>query len=175
MRIKEDGCAWMYLHEVEKTELFNRAYAMKTSFETLKNMLSTLPDELECKSLYRKAQQKMLDIEAPIVDQGVYEQDVQKYGECTKALQTARWKLTDETNDMSKEKFEQLKNQSEACRVKQYRFKQAWDDINTFTRKCKYPEASRRGNYHATFTTFTPLHAETTMDGLLRDLKILGT
>ena len=52
--------ACMYLHKVEETELFNRAYAMKTSFATLVNLLWTLDDNLECKSLYKEAQKTML-------------------------------------------------------------------------------------------------------------------
>ena len=175
VRIKEGSCACMttYLHEEEKKELYKFAYSMHTSFEKLMRLVNliTPKEEFDCVEKFKTAESEMTKIYRQICSREDYTWDLDAYRTCNNALQAAMTTLNNEATALNKEgyKYDEILERAQTCHGCQYRYHEAWIAINKFTKNNTFASASRTAGNHA----FSQKKVH--MDGLLHDLKILGS
>ena len=162
-----------YLHKKEKDEVYRLAYSMHTSFEKLMRLVNliTPKKEFDCVEKFKTAESEMTKIYTQICDHGIYKWDLAAYRICNNALQAAMTTLKNEATALNKKgyKYDEILKRAEKCDGCQYRYHEAWIAINKFTKNNTFASAARAAGKHA----FSQKKVH--MDGLLHDLKILGS
>jgi hypothetical protein len=146
----------IYLHAGEKKTLYNLAYHMDSEFTRLMKLVNVLPKEFACVGLFETAQASMSIINHQICDSGKYTWNLQIYRKCSNDLGLAIAKVKTETTNLNAYFSQNLPaytaaeilRRAQLCHDYQYKYHQAWSDINQFTLKNTLPEAKRRTGSH---------------------------